>query len=238
MSAVTPSGDAKLSTWALLLELGFTVKPDCLCPTLSYDFGNLTLDAGEVVTDRFAPVIQLTGVFGGARSFGMIEYQVPRELDSREQGLALLAYCLDHHAGNPTFRPQKPASWLDAGRLHQGLLPWERAAAVARAEYESCPRCWVDREWLRLGLKTLNDRLAEMKDADCVSFDFDGEQLAIHATGKRILLPAEGDAWPKRCTVPVASLRQLPKRLRRAHVVVEVDKAGLVIDRNVFPLGA
>ena len=232
-----PSADAKVSTWALLLELGFTVKPACMCPTLSYDFGNLTLDAGEVVTKRFLPVILLTGIYSGVSSFGMIEYEIPRELSSREEGLALLAYCLDSKAGDPIFRPKNATPWLAAGRLHKGLLPCERSAAAARTEYESRPRCWVDREWLRLGLKTLKVRLDDMKDADSVGFEFDGERLEIHSTGKSILLPAEGGVWPQRYAVPVGNLRQLPKRLRRANVVVEVEKTGLVIDRNVFSFG-
>ena len=86
----------------------------------------------------------------------MIEYEMPRVLTSRNLGLALIAYCLDNVAGRGGFRPATPTPWLDEGRTYRDILPWVRAEAEARAEYENRPRCSVSRDWLRLGIKKLS----------------------------------------------------------------------------------
>lgn len=128
---VTSEGP-RLATWNLLQELGFQPDPTVWSdnnPGLSFDFGNLKLNASAVAGRRFVPVVLLTGVLQTQRRIGMIEYEMPKELKSRELGLAILAYALDHHVGGEGFQPMIPTLWLEVGRGHRGLLPWVREAA-------------------------------------------------------------------------------------------------------------
>jgi len=123
---------APTSTWELLQDLGFA--PDAgvmsdVMPGLSIELGNLKLSASCVAGKRFHPVVLLTGWFRDSRRIGEICDELPRQLESREKGIAWLVWILDRAAGGK-FLPELPPDWLAQGREHAGLLPWKLSAAT------------------------------------------------------------------------------------------------------------
>jgi hypothetical protein len=119
---------ASISTWDLLQELGFAPDSNAISdvmPGLSFELGNLKLSASCVAGKRFHLVVLLTGWFRDTRRMGEICDELPRQLESREQGMAWLAWILDRAAGGK-FAPEFPPAWLALGRHHFGLLPWKQ----------------------------------------------------------------------------------------------------------------
>ncbi len=218
----------RIATWDLLLGLGFVVDPAVLSdskPGLSYDFGILKLEASHVLNQYHIPIVLLGGLVRTARTFGMIESAMPVEVESAEEGMAWLAWTLDGGSGPATFEPPKVPWWLDKGRQHFGLLPWERE----RAAYEARPQCSVRREWAKLALKSLGAELARLEDSVLVTFRFDGSVLALSCGEGTIPMPACGTAWTHGYAIPVKRLRRLPKRLRFDPVPVSVWESGITI---------
>jgi hypothetical protein len=126
------SSVASIPTWDLLQELGFV--PDAgvmsdVSPGLSTELGGVKISAACVAGKRFKPVVLLTGWFRDARRMAEICDELPRQLESREQGIAWLVSILDRAAGGK-FLPESPPDWLAQGREHVSLLPWNRTATA------------------------------------------------------------------------------------------------------------
>ena len=190
--------------------------------SLVYDFGNFKLDANLGLNRQFRNVVHFWGNWSTGRTIGLIEFELPCEVDSRELCAALIAYNLD---GAPA-----DAGWLIEGRQNQDLLPW----TVKSAAYEARPHCTVGRDWLRLALKTLADQLAVVGDNAPIIFGFDGGVFSMQCGEKMIALPGEGVAWPQQFTLPAGKLRHLPKRLMSEQISVSVWDSHLWIDRWRF----
>ena len=125
------SSTVSISTWDFLQELDFA--PDAgvmsdVMPGLSLKLGDLKLSAACVAGKRFHPVVLLTGWIRDARRSGEICDELPRQLESREQGIAWLVWILDRAAGGK-FQSESAPDWLAQGREHAGLLPWKRNTA-------------------------------------------------------------------------------------------------------------
>jgi hypothetical protein len=56
-------------------------------PAYYYDFGNLRLTAPEVISDRLVPCFHFGGVWRGANSISMVDFEMPLEVESMEQGV-------------------------------------------------------------------------------------------------------------------------------------------------------
>lgn len=128
------SGPSPVSTWDLLRTLGFAEDQTVISdrqPGLSVDFGNLKLSASFGINRRFVHVVLLTGVIVTKRSICEINSELPPNVESIEQGMALVAWCLDNAAGG-RFEPAVAPAWLAEGRRHRHLLPWERERAGLR----------------------------------------------------------------------------------------------------------
>jgi hypothetical protein len=72
-------------------------------PAYYYDFGNLRLTAAEL-TGFGRPTFHFGGVWRGANSISMVDFDMPLEVESLEQGAAWIAYgiiCDDGRAGEP-----------------------------------------------------------------------------------------------------------------------------------------
>jgi hypothetical protein len=110
----------------VLRLLGFHEDTNVLSdfsPGLSFDFGNVKLEASHNRNRWLRPVILLGGVMTTSRSIALVHFEMPTEVESFEQGVAFVTYCLDKHAdGN--FAPAVEAPWLEAGRRYRHLLPW------------------------------------------------------------------------------------------------------------------
>jgi len=201
------SRPSPVSTWDLLLALGFTEDQTVMSdpqPGLSFDFGNFKLSASRLVNMRFVPVVLLGGVLVTKQSIGLMENELPLEVESFEQGVAYVAWCLDNAAGG-TFEAASAPAWLTEGRRHRHLLPWERQAAA----YEARPRCSVRRDWARIAIKALAEQLATVDDNTPVTVWFDGSVLTIRCAEKVCAMPADGHAWTEPYLIRAGALTQL-----------------------------
>ena len=99
-----------------------------LMPGLSIELDNVKLSASCVAGKRFHPVVLLTGWYRDSRRTGEISDKLPRQLKSREQGMAWLVWILDRAAGGK-FEPKSAPDWLARGLKHFDLLPWKRTSS-------------------------------------------------------------------------------------------------------------
>jgi hypothetical protein len=105
--------------------------------------------------------------------------------------LLWIVWNLDQHSSRGTFRQARTVGWSDEGRQNRRLLPW----VMSRVEYEARPQCTVQRDWLRLALKTLGERLASLRDNGIVVFSFDGSVFSVRCDKKVIAFAGEGLPW-------------------------------------------
>jgi hypothetical protein len=156
----------------------------------------------------------------------MVSHDLPPEIESYEQGLAFLAYHLRRHMRHLSRIPD----WLHEGAHYQHLLPRERE----RAAYRARPHCFVERDWLRVALKTLAKGLATVSDEAAITFEFDGSVLTIRCAGKVIPMAGEGDPWPRSYAVRAGSIRELPTRLLQQNVEISVWERSLVLGNRRY----
>jgi hypothetical protein len=137
------SQSSPLSTWELLRTLGFAEKER----KLHFKLGSMELEASQVWNESLVPVVFLTGLYRSPRTIGMVADELPPEVESREQGLAYLAYYLEGGLRDLVTVP----AWLQEGRSYQHLLPWERHFARTRhahiATSSATGSVWPLRSW-------------------------------------------------------------------------------------------
>lgn len=124
---------SRIATRVVLHRLGFCRDDAVLSdgsPGLSIDFGNFKLEASHNLNRWLRPVIILGGVMSTSRTIAVVHFEVPLELESFEQGVALFTYCLDSHAGG-VFCPSSNVPWLIEGRRYRHLLPWNKTSKSA-----------------------------------------------------------------------------------------------------------
>ncbi|MEI8064046.1 MAG: hypothetical protein WCH84_08275 [Verrucomicrobiota bacterium] len=217
-----------ISTWDLLQEFGF--MPDAsvgfsdVMPGLSFDFGNFKLKASCVMNLHFVEVVMFTGYVTTPRTMTELLFELPRQVESREQCAAWIAWNLKGDV------PKHEPDWLKEGRLHFNLLPWERR----RAAYEARPHCSVSRKWARLALDTLATHLTTVPDAALVEFVFDGAVLTIRCEGKVVALPGDGSSWQHTYLIRAEKLRHLPQRLMRDPLEVSVFDGALTLENRRY----
>ena len=117
-----------VATEDVLRALGFEVDLAVMsdgAPGLSFDFVNFKLEASHNVNRWFRTVITLRGVMTTERTIAVVHFEMPLEVESFEQGVALVTHCLDSHAGG-VFSPSSPVPWLIEGRQYRHLLPWNK----------------------------------------------------------------------------------------------------------------
>jgi hypothetical protein len=226
-----------VSTWELLRSLGFAVNPNLVSdvvPGLSFDFGNFKLDAICGANRNFVRVILLSGVMVTERSLREVECEMPPEVESAEQGMAWVAWCLDNGDTRRRFEPKIAPAWLAEGRRHFYLLPWKRTMAA----YHARPHCSVERDWVRVAFKALEEQLKTVDDEAPVTFRFDGNVLTINCAGKVSPMPADGSPWTTRYSVRAGALRSLPKRLMSYRIEFSVWEAKLTIGNWAYRLAS
>lgn len=227
------NSDNKFSTWKCLEEFGFMPDPQVISdirPGLTLDFGNFKLSASCVMNQRFAEVVLFTGAMVTNRTMTEVIFEMPRQVDSREQCAAWIVWNIDSAAADGVFHPARIASFLAMGREHRNRLPWVMEAAA----YAARPRCSVARDWAKVALKTLAENLTAVRADSIVEFGFDGAVLRIRAGDKVVALPGEGPAWSKTYGITAENLRLLPKRLMRQIVEVSVWESKLHIGRCCY----
>jgi hypothetical protein len=233
------NGGQIISTWEVLQELGFQPDPNVYSdvrPGLSFDFGNFVLTASCVMNLRFAAVVLFGGCLVSPRSISEVAFEMPRRIACRDICAAWIVWHLDGHAGG-MFVPAREVPWVIEGRLCKRLLPWVIQREELRREHErylARPSCSVQREWIKLGLRSLAKILEDQPDQGEVRIEFDGRVLRFVCAGNIIPMSASGPAWSVNHVLPVASLRILPKRLMCESVDVSIWEERLIIDRHGF----
>lgn len=221
------------ATWDILLDFGFQSDVEVYSdrmPGLSFHFGNFKLSASYVLNIRLVEVVLFTGILSTRRSLADVNFEMLREVKSREQCAAWIIWHLDQAAYGSVFIPERDVGWVTEGRENLNSLPW----VANMTAYDARPKCTVQRNWLRLALKTLRDILGSLSDEIPVVFDFNGTVLMIQCAGKTVAFPAEGRSWPKQFMIPAGKIRNLPKRLMMETVVVSVWKEQLNIERYAY----
>jgi hypothetical protein len=165
-----------------------------------------------------------------------VEGQIPAIVESREEALAYLVSTLDRHSQKQRFVSVEPFPWVEEGRAHLNLVPWERDLIEARerqARYRAAAKCWVDRDWLRLALRHLR-RAAEAAEAGHIVVMFDGTSLCFEYAGERHLMTARGERWPDAIRV---CLEHFMQRVRLPSLVeICVLEQVFLIGRYSYPL--
>ena len=226
---------------ALLESLGF--KPVIAeftdeQPGYRYDFGNWALEASVLTNRYFYQVMQFSGVLSDERSISMIDFALLLEVESYEQGVALIAY------GIPSdFTPLHPTPWLEQGRAWEEHLPGRRE----RRLYQRRPQCHVDADWFRVASKKLRS-IGQAADADVVfTLTYRDEILKFDLPGYTLVMSATGKSWPRSYRCRVQGLRHLSKRTPSRGVPVSIWNECLAIgnltlklelDPLAVPLGA
>ena len=193
---------------------------------LSIPLGRSKISASHCLSPRSGEIVLLTGVVASDRSISMIESEMPRKLESVEQGAAWVAWCLDQRK----YKTEEHVPWIELGRMNRHLLPWERQ----RAAYEARPHCLVSRDWARLALRKLRVALRSIGETDPVDFSFDGEVLRIRCGERLIAMPASGKAWEGDYRLFAGMLAPLPKRLMFEYISVAVWESALSLGNPCY----
>jgi hypothetical protein len=175
---------------------------------------------------HFVPVFLFLGVIRDVRSVGMVEFEMPLEVESLEQGVAWISYGV-----GADFQPRIPTPWLADGREWKDHLPWVREMKA----YERRPQCTVKKDWFRAATKELLAVATAASESDLGWLVFDGEALRVSVCETTVIIPATGTAWDARYPIRAKQLVHLPKRLTDP-VVVSVWDAKLTIGNRVWTL--
>jgi hypothetical protein len=215
----------------VLLALGFE-EPEGRSDLLRFDFGNLELNAGEEFS-LAGYVIHFWGGEVSPRTACFHDFKLPVEVTSFEQGVAFLAYYLR------SFKPLRPVPWLAQGREWEDSLPWVRdrkKAEQRQKEYERCPKCYVERPWLKLAVTELLELAASATDDDLAHVSFDGEILRIVARDRAVALGAHGKPWERSYCIRLQELQALPKRVTQRMLTVSVWQGRIQFAGRSWPL--
>lgn len=184
---------AAVATWGVLQDLGFKPEVEDHCSDgvvnpLFFDFENMRLSARRLINLTFQEVVSFSGILTTERIAAGVEFDLPIWVESREQCVALIVYYLDQAASSGGFHPTREVGWVTEGRQNRNRLPW----IVDSEGYQDRPCCRVQRDWLRLALKTLKETLVEAEDEAAVVFVFDGLVLTIRCLGKVVAMAGGG----------------------------------------------
>lgn len=196
-------------------------------------FGPYQIEAVVLMNRYFRQAFFLSGIVNTGRTMRLIESELPLEVDSREQGLAMLA----HHLREAIPEHLKP-DWLREGEGMRKHLPWEKE----RAAYRRRPLCNVDREWMRIACRKLREHSSGAVEDDSTTFYFDGAVLNICAHAAEsvpnkldLAMRAEGRAWSEGTAISTWRLESLPRRLMTPMVQLCVWQGSLIIANHRFP---
>lgn len=207
---------------SILIKIGFLPTED----GLQFDFGNCKLKAIVGMSPQFFYGITFLGYWKTNRSMGQLDFALPLEVESYEQGIALIAYNL--RKAELKIKP----NWLMEGLSLSGLLPWE----IERKKYRENPRAVIDHEWFRVIVKKLLEASKNSTEVDETTFSFDGSVLLIICNGVKIVCSGTGKIWQSTATVKTKSLDFLPKRISKKDVQIFILEDKLYIGSRVFIL--
>lgn len=153
----------------------------------------------------------------------MVEFSLSLELESFEQGVALIAYNVGRD-----FVPLKPTPWLELGRSLVHHLPGRREMRL----YAKRPHCHVEADWFRVAVKRLMLTGEAANDAAAFSVYFNGAVVAFDCDGQIVAMPATGSPWPNQYKCRTRGLARLLKRTPSTGIEIGVWEDMLVIGRS------
>ncbi len=219
-----------MKTRDLLVELGFQAEVARYTdqqPGYRYDFGNLVLHASQVTNEYLRQTMLFTGTKFSPRSIGSVEFSLLLNVESYEQGVALIAYNLGQD-----FNPMKPTPWLLQGRIWEEHLPGRRELR----RFQQRPQCNVEADWFRVAVKKLIAFGENAAEGDCFSVSFAGNVLTVVLPDQQLVMPATGKDWPQAYQCLASGLRHLPRRTPSIGVSVSIWDGYLTIGRLRLPV--
>lgn len=216
-----------VSVEAVLRSLGFSPSGDWL-GHLSYDFGNLVLEALPCTNEYLCPIVQFSGHHWTPSRFHEISFSMPEKVESALQVQAWIVYGIGEW-----FRPRTPCPWFEEGSRAKDLLPWERHLRA----YMDRPLVWVPRPWMRLAADALREAADSAPERQVCTVGFDGRALEFDLGRRVIPLPAEGKRpWEHVFSIRLKRLSSLPRRWMMDPVPVEVWEEKIRFGRISFEL--
>ena len=215
---------------SVLVDLGFAtddVQSGSGQGSLSFDFGNLILTASKGTNRWLRDVWLFAGVANDGVSLALIEFEMPLNVESVEQGTAWIA---EHVNGKVRLR--SAPQWLQDGHGWRHQLPWRNELT----RYEERPFCRVEREWFRLPCRAMRLAAEEAQPEERAEVSFDGSVLKVALPNKIVAVPASGERWDSVVAVTLTELRHLPRRLMSHLVEVSVLQEHLAIGGLRLPL--
>lgn len=222
-----------VSTWEVLQNFGFQPDDTVISdhgPGISFIYGTFKLCASRVLGRWFREVVLFTGSVFTARTMSDIEFEMPVSVPSEEFCAAFIVGHLDRALKIPS----EQCRWIALGREFIAFQEQTRREKAA-LDQKNTHSCIVQRDWMKLALRSLNGLLAKCQGLETVRFSFDGRILAMTCFEQVISVSATGTAWPDEYELPVSVLRDhLPKRLMNAYVQVSILYERLSIDRCYY----
>lgn len=213
---------------SLLVDLGFVADNSQFSSgqdALSFDFGNLVLSAKRGTNRWFRDVWLFGGVANDGRTLALIEFEMPLDVESVEQGTAWIA---EHVKITLRDTPQ----WLQDGLGWRYELPWRKELT----RHDERPLCRVKREWFSLPCRAMRLDAEESRPEEQAKVSFDGSVLKVVLPNSVVAVPASGERWERPAAVALTGLRHLPRRLISQSAEVSVQQEHLIIAGLRLPL--
>jgi hypothetical protein len=195
--------------------------------SFEYDFGSFKLKVRVLMNRRFKQVYHFSGILKTERSNNMIDFEVPMEVESFEQGVAYISYGLGSRF-NSSISPQ----WYLDGLNWKNQLPWLKA----NEEFRNTPSAYIQHDYFKLIEKKMSAIAINAKEDETTTFSFDGEILRIVCSGNLIVTQAVGKAWTSNAVIKTKTLIYLPKRIRKDGISIYIWKDNLNIGNTLFSL--
>ena len=200
-----------------LVEIGFEPrKTRAGLEGVHYEFTNVDLEAVHLMNLSAVQVVLLSGVVSTARTFGIIETQIPPSLENPSEAAAWVSYSLRSYRCELEPLPD----WFIQGERAWDILPF----VASQRAYEACPKCFIDREYARPFRRKLVEELpwAAIAGDTEMTLSFDGRILGVALNGQVHEVIASGDSWPSSYRVTVSPDAPMPTRFKSSVVVVSV----------------
>jgi hypothetical protein len=214
--------DGNVSMQSILTKVGFLPNED----GLQFDFGNCNLKAIQGINRYFQEGFNFFGYYISDRRAGELDFFIPLQVESHEQGLAIIAYYLR----NADFK-NRPV-WLHEGLSLREHLPWERESKA----YNENPNAIIEHEWFRVLANKLRLLISTSTDENVTTFSFDGNVLKVVCNNDTFFVSGLGKDWQRTAILKTKSLDFLPKRIPKRNISIYIWKDKLHIGNRVFEL--
>lgn len=232
----------KVSTVEIIKKIGFKHDISGLPKTFTYKSSNLQMSACLCLSLKsFEESVCFSGCINTERTIGYIEFEMPPEVDSFEQGMAWLAWHIDQQKNDRScYNSDFPYNWLEIGCANYHLLPWEkeriereREEEAYQAEYMRSPHCTVEREWARILRGKINAIMEDAEEPVQVVLSFNGEMLIMRCAGMLMPMPANGEAWKNSFLLDLKTTWKLPKRFMNEQIEFAIFREKLMVDHCI-----